>query len=89
VSPDPRLYLAEGVAAVVEVKSNVAAQWPQAQHTSAQLAPLRRSFGATMQMGGIPPTEQIPLFVASYTGGATMETIERISRRILMWQAFC
>jgi hypothetical protein len=60
----------------VEVKSNVAAQWPQAQHTSAQLAPLRRSFGATMQMGGIPPTEQIPLFVAGYTGWATMETIE-------------
>ena len=76
MSPDPRLYLAEGVAAVVEVKSNVAAQWPQAQHTSAQLAPLRRSFGATMQMGGIPPTEQIPLFVAGYTGWATMETIE-------------
>jgi len=71
-----RLYLAESIAAVIEVKSNVAAQWPQAQHTAAQLAPLRRSFGSTMQMGGFPPTEQIPLFVAGYTGWSTMGTIE-------------
>ncbi len=34
-----RLYLAESVAAVVEVKSNVGAQWNQALHTAAQLAP--------------------------------------------------
>lgn len=46
------------------------------KRNTAQLAPLRRSFGATMQMGGIPPSEQIPLFVAGYTGWATMETIE-------------
>jgi hypothetical protein len=71
-----RLYLAESVAAVVEVKSNVAAQWSQAQHTSRQLSPLRRSFGATMQMGGFAPTEQIPLFVAGYTGWTTMDTVE-------------
>ena len=71
-----RLYLAEGVAAVIEVKSNVASQWPQAQHTMAQLAPLRREFGATMQMGGFPPTEQVPLFVAGYTGWQTMQTVE-------------
>jgi hypothetical protein len=71
-----RLYLAEGVAAVVEVKSNVAAQWPQAQHTAAQLAPVRRSFGTTMQMGGFPATQQIPLFVAGYTGWTTMQTLD-------------
>lgn len=71
-----RLYLAESVAAVIEVKSNVAAQWSQAQHTATQLAPLRRVFGATMQMGGFPPAEQIPLFVAGYTGWKTIQTVQ-------------
>ncbi len=70
------LYLAESIAAVVEVKSNVAAQWPQAQRTAAQLAPLRRTFGATMQMGGIAPAANIPLIVAGYKGWTEMETVE-------------
>lgn len=62
-----RLYLAENIAAVIEVKSNATAQWNQALHTAAQLSPLRRSFGARMVMGA-DPTPDIPLFVAAYTG---------------------
>lgn len=69
-----RLYLAESVAAVVEVKSNVATQWNQALHTAAQLAPLRRSFGAQMIMGP-SPTDEIPLFVAAYTGWNQLSTV--------------
>jgi len=69
-----RLYLAENIAAVVEVKSNIASQWNQAVHTAAQLAPLRRQFGAQMIMGAAP-TEDIPLFVAAYTGWNQMETL--------------
>jgi hypothetical protein len=49
--PTTRLYLAESVAAVVEVKSNIAAQWDEARHTAAQLAPLRRSFKSVMTFG--------------------------------------
>src|SRR5690242_12312013 len=41
-SSPTRLYLAESVAAVIEVKSNIAAQWRQAAETAAKLAPLRR-----------------------------------------------
>ncbi len=69
-----RLYLAEGVAGVVEVKSNVASQWNQALQTAAQLAPLRRQFGAQMIMG-MAPTPNIPLFVAGYTGWNQLQTV--------------
>jgi len=69
-----RLYLAECVAAVVEVKSNAASQWKQALQTAAQLAPLRRQFGAQMIMG-MAPLPNIPLFVAGYTGWTQRETV--------------
>jgi len=69
-----RLYLAETVAAVVEVKSNVASQWNQALHTASQLAPLRRKFESWMVMG-TAPSDDIPLFVAGYTGWNQVSTI--------------
>ena len=71
-----RLYLAESIAAVVEVKSNVSAQWQQAQRTAAQLAPLRRKIGAEMVMGGFAPGERIPLFVTGYTGWKNVESVK-------------
>jgi hypothetical protein len=71
-----RLYLAEAVAAVIEVKSDVAAQWAQANQTANQLAPLRRTIGAAMTMGGLS-LEQIPLFVAGYTGWSTLAALEQ------------
>ena len=70
-----RLYLAESVAAVIEVKSDIAKQWTKAQQTASQLAPLQRAFGAQMTMGGIPPKPRIPLFVAGYTGWKTVDTL--------------
>jgi hypothetical protein len=39
----PRLYLAEGIVAVVEVKSNVSAQWDEVVATASQLAALTRT----------------------------------------------
>src|SRR5262245_10145779 len=38
----PRLYLAEGVAAVIEVKSDVAKQWNEVLSTARQLEPIRQ-----------------------------------------------
>jgi hypothetical protein len=76
VPGDTRLYLAEGVAAVVEVKSNAANQWHEAERTAAQLAPLRRSFWGQFTMG-FSPSETIPLFVAGYTGWKTLETVRQ------------
>lgn len=71
-----RLYLAESIAAVIEVKSDVAKQWPEAQKTASQLAPLQRAFGGQLTMGGFPPKPRIPLFVAGYTGWKTIETLQ-------------
>jgi hypothetical protein len=71
-----RLYLAEAVAAVIEVKSDVAAQWAQAEQTANQLAPLRRRLGSAITFGG-SPLDQIPLFVAGYTGWSTPAALER------------
>jgi hypothetical protein len=67
VAGETRLYLAESVAAVVEVKSSLPAQWSEAQRTLSQLLPLRRSYGVTMSFGA-RPLDTIPLFIASYTG---------------------
>jgi hypothetical protein len=69
-----RLYLAESVAAVIEVKSTLPGQWSEVQRTLAALRPLRRSFGARMTMGMAPP-DTLPLFVASYTGWKLTETV--------------
>ena len=68
-----RLYLAETIASVVEVKSNVASQWSEAGSTAQQLYPLQRSFGASMTMG--PDSPNIPLFVASYDGWSQLDTL--------------
>ena len=70
-----RLYLSETIAAVIEVKSNVASQWSEAVYTAQQLFPLQRSYGAAMLMGRDFP--KIPLFVASYTGWNQMQTVEQ------------
>ena len=70
-----RLYLAETVAAVIEVKSNISSQWSQAVSTAHQLYPLQRSYGAAMMMG--PDFPKIPLFVASYTGWNQLQTVKQ------------
>ena len=75
-SKPTRLYLAEAIAAVIEVKSDVANQWSQVQSTSAQLSPLKRRFGATMSMGR-PPSPSIPLFAAGYKGWNQTSTIKQ------------
>ncbi len=75
-SSSSRLYLAESVAAVIEVKSTISSQWAQAQQTASQLSTVRRQFGSQMVMGGSGPTPQIPLFVAAYTGWSQLSTVQ-------------
>jgi hypothetical protein len=73
-----KLFLAEGVAAVVEVKSDVAKQWSEVVCIAEQLArvkrQLERSGGLVL---GKPPSPRIPLFVAGYTGWKQKETIRQ------------
>ena len=79
----PRLYLAEGVAAVIEVKSDVAGQWNEVKHTSAQLKRLERRYGVGIVSGFTPP-KQIPLFAVGYTGWKTIETVqERLNEGVV------
>jgi hypothetical protein len=70
-----RLYLAEAVAAVVEVKSDASSQWSEALNTANQLIALNRVFGASHIIGQ-PPGPKIPLFVAGYTGWKQADTIQ-------------
>jgi hypothetical protein len=72
----PRLYLAEGVAAVVEVKSDVAHQWNEAVGTARQHATLTRHILVSSVMLHAPGPK-IPLYVAGYTGWKTIETARR------------
>lgn len=83
----PRLYLAEGVAAVIEVKSDVASQWSQVERTLEKLADVKRRFGRVLKrMVGpgadgmtreIPDhIDPVPFFVAGYTGWKNREPLE-------------
>lgn len=71
-----RLYLAEGVAAAIEVKSDIAGQWNEVMHTAKKLTPLQRCFGATITMGR-RPEPRIPLYAVGYTGWRKQETIQQ------------
>lgn len=75
-SDQVRLYLAESVAAVVEVKSDLANQWSEVRRTASQLAPITRSFGAAMIMGN-PPSNHVPLIAVGFKGWSTIETLAR------------
>lgn len=44
IADGPRLFLAENVAAVIEVKSNVQSQWSEVLESSAKVAKLRRCY---------------------------------------------
>lgn len=65
---ETRLYLAESVAAVIEVKSNAAKQWDSAVATANKVGPLRRNFSMAISMGAPAPIEKIPCFVIGYSG---------------------
>jgi len=73
-SNEVRLYLAESIAAVIEVKSDVSRQWSEVNEVARQLQPIKRNFGATMTQGP-PPTERIPLFAVGYSGWKRAKTL--------------
>lgn len=70
-----RLYLAEAVAAVIEVKSNLAKQWPETLRTANALAAVRKRYAAAITTGA-PLSPAIPLFAVGYTGWTTQDTIQ-------------
>ena len=68
-----RLYLAESICAVVEVKSNVAAQWAEARQKAEKINALSRKVGVTAYTGFRPP-DKIPVFVVGYDGWVNATT---------------
>jgi hypothetical protein len=72
-----RLYLAEGVAAVVEVKSDLAKQWGEVEATAKALRPLERIFQVPGFRPYGPTSKNIPLFAVGYTGWRQLETVRK------------
>jgi hypothetical protein len=68
-----RLYLAESVCAVVEIKSTLSTQWPHIKDAAAALHELDREVGEIASVGP-PPPSKIPLFVVGYTGWVEAKT---------------
>lgn len=76
----PRLYLAEGVCAVIEVKSDLERQWSEVEHSYKSLRELKREYGAGITFGGeIPP--HVPYFVVGYRGWKKPETLKEKIRQ--------
>ena len=72
----PRLYIAEGVAAAVEVKSNLRNQWDEVEVTHSALSGLRRS-PRRADTSGVQAIwlKQVPLVVVGYRGWKTAAPI--------------
>jgi hypothetical protein len=75
IGANSRLYLAEGVAAVIEVKSSLDPQWEQVTKTAAAVKKLQRNFGAT-GWTGLAPKPEIPFFAVGYTGWRDPDTLK-------------
>ena len=73
----PRLYFAEGVAAVIEVKSDLSKQWDEVTSTSSALHRLERRFQVPGFTPYGPPSKEIPIFAVGYTGWKDIETVKR------------
>jgi hypothetical protein len=71
---DPRLYLAECVCAVIEVKSNLSTQWDEVAKKAALVASLQRSRGMTASVGR-DFGEGVPIFAIGYEGYASLEML--------------
>ena len=64
-----RLYLAESLLAVIEVKSDLAKQWDEVIATAAKLRPVRRRLTNVLSVGPANGnSEQIPLIAVGYVG---------------------
>ncbi len=70
----PRLYLAEGVASVLEVKSSVEKQWDEVISTATRVKTLKRRIENYYSIGATP-TERIPVLAVGYSGWNTIETV--------------
>lgn len=78
-STTERLLLAESVALVIEVKSDLSAQWGQVCETTGRVKTLQRHLNPIMTLGD-GPQPLIPCIAVGYTGHST---IEGLSERLV------
>ncbi len=74
-SSHERLLLAESVAAIVEVKSDLSGQWNQVCQTVRQVRLLKSKLNPIMVTGPKPP-KTIPVFAVGYTGHTTLDGLK-------------
>jgi hypothetical protein len=74
---DHRLYLAEGVAAAIEIKSDLSAQWGEVEDTTASILTLKRSMRAGALWRGPAPFEFVPTLAVGYRGYSTVDGLCR------------
>lgn len=81
VGADERLYLAESVSFVVEVKSDLGAQWAQMAETTKKIRLLRREWEGHLSLAGStltihdPSMSRIPVIAVGYKGPATPQQL--------------
>lgn len=73
----PRLYCAEGIAAVIEVKSDLSKQWDEVKSTSSALRCLERRFQVPGFTPYGPPSKEIPIFAVGYVGWKDLKTVKQ------------
>lgn len=72
-----RLLLAESVAVVIEVKSDLVSQWSEVVATTVAVKKLRRELKAVNIVGDSDPTHYIPVIAVGYKGHNTAEGLEK------------
>jgi hypothetical protein len=74
-STDERLLLAESVAMVIEVKSDLSAQWGEVCSTTRGVRQLKRKLNPIISMGSLPDT--IPVVAVGYRGHGTIKGLRQ------------
>jgi hypothetical protein len=74
---EDRLLLAESIALVIEVKSDLASQWSEVQKTTEKVKVLKRALEGVRIVVGDPPPSSIPVIAVGYKGHSTIEGLSK------------
>ena len=86
----PRLYLAESVAAVIEVKSDLAGQWSEVVAAAERVSQLtlRRGNSLTTITDNRERPNGVPVFAVGYSGWKTQEALQSHCQDAKVWGAW-
>ena len=78
IGSTPRVYFAEGVGAVIEVKSDIKKEWNHVLETARKVKKLsRKNFGGRIFLGDESFLNTIPVFAVGYKGWSQRKTLEK------------